>query len=148
MRYLLAIALATTVALSGCGDGKEDDMDLQQRAEQRAVQTREDVDDLVERLGGTGVEVTEDGFEDCDPADPDSGLLHNYGLRFTVEPGAADLLQGTIATDLEADGWTVRRDAPNGGVVSVRFLREAASMGAKISGTGNATAGGSGGCVQ
>lgn len=148
MRYLLAIALATTVALSGCGDGKENDMDLQQRAEQRAVETRANLDDLVDRLGGTDVEVMEDGFEDCDPQDSDSGLLHNYALRFTVEPGAADLLQGQVASDLEADGWTVRRDAPNGDLTSVRFLRDAASMGAKVSASGNATAGGSGGCVS
>ena len=148
MRYLLAIALATTVALGGCGNGKENDMDVQQRAEQRAVETRGHVDDLVERLGGTAVTVTGDDFVDCDPQDPEAGLLHNYTVRFTAEDDAADRLQGQVADELEKDGWTVRRDAPNEGVVSVRFLRDAASMGAKVSDTGNATAGGSGGCVS
>lgn len=148
MRYLLSVVLVTAVALGGCGGGEKDDMDLQQKSDERAVQTRGYVDDLVDRLGGTGVDVTEDGAESCDPERDDSGLVHNYGVRFDTESGAAERLQGAIADDLDADGWTVRRDAPNRGVVSVRFLRDGFSVGAKISDTGNATAGGSGGCVQ
>lgn len=150
MRFLLAIVLATTVALGGCGDGEESDVDVQERAETKAVEVRRNVDDLVERLGGTQAAVAGDDIIDCDPQDPDAGLLHNYTVRFTVSEDAAQQLQGEIAESLEADGWTVRRDAPNEdrGVISVRFLREPMSMGAKISDSGRATAGGSSGCVK
>jgi hypothetical protein len=143
------LVVVCLLGLGGCGDGKESDMDQQERAEQRAVQTRAEVDDLVDRIGGTGVEVTEDGFEDCDPQDPDAGLLHNYGVRFTVGDDAIARLRGEVADALEADGWTVRRDEPGNGEVSVRFLKGEASMGAIVSTqTPNATAGGSGGCVS
>lgn len=148
-RAALAIVLATAVALGGCTSSKEGDMDLRERAEAQAVVVRGHVDDLVQRLDGTGVSVAGDDIIDCDPQDPAAGLLHNYTVRFTVEPGAAELLQGDVADALQADGWTVRRDAPNAerGVISVRFLQDGMSMGAKISETGNATAGGSSGCV-
>lgn len=143
--------LVAAIALGGCGGSEEGDMDVQQRAEERAVQTRAFVDDLVERLGGTGVEVTEDSFDPCDLAVEDSGVLHTYTLRFSVGPDAADRLGGEIADALAADGWTVRADPPNPdrGEVSVRFLRDSFSIGSKIATkTGTATAGGSGGCVS
>lgn len=149
MRYVQVMVLVVAIALGGCTGSEDTDMDVQQRAEERASQTRVFVDDLVERLDGAGVEVTEDSVDPCDLAVEDSGLLHNYSVRFTVDGDAIDRLQGEIADGLGADGWTVRRDAPNRGVVSVRFLRETFSIGAAISSeTGNATAGGSGGCVQ
>jgi hypothetical protein len=136
--------------LGGCQGGKENGMDVRERAEAKAVETRGHVDDLVERLGGSGVKVVGDDIIDCDPQDPDAGLVHNYTVRFTVEDDAAGRLQGEIADALEADGWTVRRDAPNPdrGVVSVRFLRDSFSMGSKIADSGMATAGGSSGCVS
>lgn len=136
--------------LGGCQGGKENDMDVQERAEAKAVETRGYVDDLVERLGGTGAKVVGDDIIDCDPQDPDAGLLFNYTVRFTVEDDAAQRLEGEIADALEADGWTVRRDAPNTdrGTMSTRFLRDSFSIGAHISDTGNATAGGSSGCVR
>lgn len=135
--------------LGGC-QGKENDMDVQQRAEAAAVKTRQYVDDLVERLGGTGVTVVGDDIIDCDPQHPDAGLSHSYQVRFTVEDDAAGRLEGEIADDLEADGWTVRRDAPNTdrGTRSTRFLRGSFSIGSEIADTGNATAGGSTGCVK
>lgn len=137
-------------ALGGCQGDKENDMDVKERTDAKAVETRGYVDDLVERLGGTGAKPVGDSITDCDPQDPDAGLVHNYTVRFTVEDDAADRLQGEIADVLEADGWTVRRDPPNTdrGVISVRFLRDSFSMSAKISDTGNATAGGSSGCVR
>ena len=149
MTWATMIVLAAAV-LGGCQGGKENDMDVQERAEAKAVETRGHVDDLVERLGGTGVKVVGDDIIDCDPQDPDAGLLHNYTVRFTVEDDAAARLQGEIADALEADGWTVRRDPPNTdrGTMSTRFLRDSFSMGATVADTGDATAGGSSGCVR
>jgi hypothetical protein len=149
------VTWATTIVLmaavlGGCQDGKEKDMDVRQRTEAEAVKTRQHVDDLVERLGGTGTEVVGDDITDCDPQDPDAGLVYNYTVRFTVEDDAADRLEGEVADALEADGWTVRRDPPNTdrGTMSTRFLRDSFSMGATIADTGKATAGGSSGCVR
>ena len=124
---------------------------MRQLAETRAAQTRGFVDGLVTRLRGIGVEVAQDATGPCDLAAEDSGLLHTYIVRFTVDDDAVARLQGEIADALEADGWTVRRDARNDerGVVSVRFLKDTYSIGSKISEeTGNATASGSGGCVE
>lgn len=149
MRCLVAIMVMTALALGGCANSEEDDMDVQERAEARAVQTREFVDDLVSRLDGAAVEVVEDSIDPCDLAVEDSGLLHNYSVRFAVGDEAVGLLQGEIADSLEVGGWTVRRDPVERGLVSVRFLKDTFSFGATISQeTGNATAGGSGGCVE
>lgn len=150
MKHVLILALAVTLALSGCGSNEEDEMDLEQRMEQRAAVTRGHIDDLVERLDGSSIEVVGNDVVDCDPQDRDAGLMLNYTVRFTVDDDAVARLQGEIAEALEAEGWTVRRDARNDeqGVVSVRFLKDTFSMGSKISETGNATAGGSSGCVS
>ena len=149
-RAVAAVVLAAVLALGGCGGSEVDQSDVQERAESRAVQTRGFVDDLVTGLDGMGVEVTEDSTDPCDLAVEDSGLLHNYSVRFTVDEDAVARLQGEIADTLEADGWTVRRDVRDDerGIVSVRFLKDTFSMGSTISETGNATAGGSGGCVS
>lgn len=147
----MTIMVMAALTLGGCGSSEEDEMDVQERADARAVQTRGFVDDLVTRLDGMAVEVAQDSTDPCDLAVEDSGLLHNYSVRFTVDDDAVARLQGEIADALEADGWTVRRDARNDerGVVSVRFLKDTYSIGSKISEeTGNATAFGSGGCVS
>lgn len=148
MRSIAMIVLLTAL-VGGCQSSGGNDVDVKQRTEEKAVETRRDVDDLVERLGGTGVTVSHDDIIDCDPQDPDAGLLHNYGVRFTVPDGAEAALKGDVAAALEAEGWTVRRDPDTEREVSVRFLRGEASLGAKLSrSTSNATAGGSSGCVS
>lgn len=142
--------MMVVLAVSACSQ-EQDRTVVRQQAEARAAQTRGFVDDLVTRLDGVGVEVAQDATDPCDLASEDSGLVHNYIVRFTVEEDAIARLQGEIADALEADGWTVRRDARNDerGVVSVRFLKDTYSIGSKISEeTGNATAFGSGGCVE
>lgn len=145
----LAIVLAALVALGGCDSGKGDDMDVQKRAEAEAVKTREYVDDLVERLGGTGAKVVGDDIIDCDPQRPEAGLLHNYTVRFTAPEDAETRLKGEVADALEADGWTVRRDPDTEREISVRFLRDGRSMGAKLAvESDGATAGGSSGCIN
>lgn len=140
---LLAIGLAGVVVLGGCGPGEEG---RQQRAEARAEQARVHVDDLVERLGGTEVEVVGDSIIDCLP--PDSGLEPYYAVRFTVVAEVADRLQSEIADDMESEGWTVRRDGYSDGETSARFWQDPFGMSAIISDSGKATANGSSGCVE
>jgi hypothetical protein len=144
----LAIVLAALVALGGCDGSKGDSMDVQERAEAAAVKNRQHVDDLVERIGGLGAKVVGDDIIDCDPQDPDAGLLHNYSVRFTAPEGAEARLKGEVADALEAEGWTVRRDPDTEREISVRFLRDGTSLGASLAvESDGGTAGGSSGCI-
>ncbi|WP_332667408.1 hypothetical protein [Aeromicrobium sp.] len=141
--------LLVAAVLGGCQGDKENDMDVQQRAEAAAEKNRQHVDDLVERLGGVGAKVVGDDIIDCDPQDPDAGLLHNYTVRFTAPEGAETRLKGEVADALEAEGWTVRRDPDTEREISLRFLRDGTSLGAKLAvHSDGATAGGSSGCVR
>lgn len=54
------------------------------------------------------------------------------GVRPRREAGGIDRLQGPIAGEMEAEGWTVRRDPIDQGLVGVRFLRGTFSVGAAI----------------
>lgn len=145
MRRIVAVMLVALACASGCQGGE--DMDIKQRAEARAVEAREHIDGLADQLG-SGKAVLQDDIGPCEPGD-DSGLDLVYVLRVPVEPGAADRLRGEIADALEADGWTVRRDADQGNEVSVRFLRDTFSMGAVVDeSVGFASVSGSGGCVR
>lgn len=135
--------LMTGAVISGCGADEEG---RERRADERAEQARVHVDDLVKQLGGTAVEVVSDDIGECLP--PASGLEPNYAVRFTVGADAADRLQGEIAEDLEADGWTVRRDGYSDGETGMRFWRTPYAISSRISDTGQATAVGSSGCVE
>ncbi|GAA3546436.1 hypothetical protein AFL01nite_28090 [Aeromicrobium flavum] len=136
------------IVLAGCG--KEDDMELQERAEARAAKARGFVDDLAARVG-TAPEVVQDEMGDCVPGREDSGIDLSYTVRVAVDDGAADRLRGEISDHFAAEGWEVKVDPvdPENQVVSVRFAKDTFTMGAKISESdGRASVGGSGGCVK
>lgn len=146
MRRVVAL-VALLVLVNGCT--QEDDMDLQERAEARAVEARSHIDDLAARIGAEPPEVRQDKLTDCVPGQEDSGLDLVYTLRVAVDPGAADRLRGEIADHFESEGWQVKRDPDSGTVVSVRFQKDTFTIGAKVSeADGQATVGGSGGCVR
>lgn len=145
MKRIVTVMLVALAFAGGCQGGE--DMDIAQRAEDRAAEARGHIDDLADRLG-PDKEVLTDDIGPCEPGD-DEGLDLVYSLRVPVDPGAADLLRGEIADELESEGWAVRRDADQGEEVSVRFLRGTFSMGAIVDeSAGLASVSGSGGCVR
>lgn len=146
-RTLIFLALCAMI-LAGCGK-EEDGMELQERAEARAAQSRTNVDELA-TLVGTSPTVAQDEMADCVPGDEDSGLEHLYTVHVTADDTTPERLNGEIADRYEAEGWTVKRDSvdPQNQVVSVRFAKDGFNLGVKFSAeTGRATVGGSGGCV-
>ncbi|MBC9226744.1 hypothetical protein GL325_10435 [Aeromicrobium sp. 636] len=148
MRRALVALMLCGIALSGCG--KEDDMDLQDRAEARAVEARAHVDDLAQRLG-TDPEVVQDEITTCVPGQDDSGLDLIYTVHVTTGVDAAERLPGDIAEHFAAEGWQVKRDhrEPGSDEVSLRFTKGTFTMGANLNtSNGRAAVGGSGGCVR
>ncbi|GAA3546426.1 hypothetical protein AFL01nite_28080 [Aeromicrobium flavum] len=79
------------------------------------------VDDLAVRVGSSP-EVRFDESPDCVPGQEDSGLDPSDTVHVTTEAAAVHRLTGEIADDLDADGWTVKRDPvdPENREVSVR----------------------------
>jgi len=147
MRRVIGAFAVVVLMVSGCG--KENGMDLQERAEARAVEARGHIDQLA-RSVGTDLVVRQNSLTDCVPGQDDSGLDLVYTVHVTVEPGAADRLRGEIADRLAAEGWTVKQDPEHeSGLVSVRFQKDTFTMGAKVSEADHwAAIGGSGGCVR
>jgi len=148
MRRTVVALMLCGIVLTGCG--KEDDMDLQERAEARAAEARTYVDDLAARVG-TDPEVVQDELGDCVPGQEDSGIDLSYAVHVTVDDTAAERLRGEIADHFAAEGWDVKPDPadPAKDEVSVRFAKGPFTMGANISTTaGRAAVSGTGGCVR
>jgi|GEM_PF-3957964 len=146
MRRWSCMLLAIGIALTACG--KEDDMNLQERAEARAVEARAHIDDLAARVG-TDPEVRLNTLTACIPGQDDSGLDLVYTLHVRVEPGAAARLTDEISAHFAADGWVVKHDPVDDGAVSVRFQKGTFTMGANVSEADEwAAVSGSGGCVR
>lgn len=148
MRRTLVALMLCGIVLSGCG--KEDDMQLRDRAEARATEARAHIDDLAARVG-TDPEVVQDELGECVPGQEDSGLDLSYTVHVTVDDGAAERLRGEIAEHYEAQGWKVTRDPqdPADDEVSVRFAKDTFTMGANLSPSASrAAVAGSGGCVR
>lgn len=146
MKRWWGAAAAMMIVVAGCG--QDSHMDLKERAEQRAVEARVHIDDLASRVG-TDPTVRQDKLTACVPGQDDSGLDLVYTLHVVVEPGAAERLKGEIAGHFASEGWTVKRDADHGDLISVRFQKGTFTMGAKISEPDEwAAVSGSGGCVR
>lgn len=144
MGVLLAVSLAGTAA---CNGSEDSGMSVEERANEQAVEVRQQVDDLA-ALVGSNPQVRQDEIGACEPGD-DEGLLLSYYVGVDVEPGSAERIRGEVAERYEAEGWTIRRDPPANGEVSTRFLKGTFSLGAHINEeVGKATVGGSGGCVR
>lgn len=144
-RILVSLVLCGTV-LSGCA--KEDDMDLQERAEARAAQARVHIDDLAARLG-TAPQVVKDDLGDCVPGQDDSGIDLSYVVHVTVSEGAGDRLRGEISEHFAAEGWTVKAgtEGPEDSF-RILFSKDTFTMSANVSeANGRAAVVGSGGCV-
>ncbi len=149
MRLTLIAIAACALVLSGCSK-EEDGMELEQRAEARAVELRALVDDLASRVG-TDPEVKQDAKPYCEPGQEDSGLNPTYTVHVSTDDTSAARLTGEVADQLEADGWTVKRDPVDRETqeVRVRFAKGEFNLGVLISQeAARASVGGSGGCVR
>ena len=125
-------------------------MELHERAEARAAESRAYIDDIASRVG-TNPDVVEDEMLDCVPGQDDSGIDPSYTVHLQVDDGAGERLRGEIADHFAAQGWEVTRDPidPVKKQVSVRFAKDPFTMVAKVSNSsGRAAVGGSGGCVR
>ncbi|MTB89268.1 hypothetical protein H9L21_10105 [Aeromicrobium senzhongii] len=143
----LIAALVVCVSLSGCG---ESGSELEKRAEGRADETRTLVDDLAARVG-TNPEVKQDATLDCVPGQDDSGLNPTYTVHVATDDTSAARLTSEVADELDAEGWTVKRDSvdPSAEEVEVRFAKGEFNVGVLINQeAGRASVGGSGGCVR
>lgn len=139
------VILAAILAVTGCG--KEDEMDLQERAEARAAEARTHIDDLAALVGET-TEILMDELTTCIPGQDDSGIDLVYKLGVDTE-GDPEQIITDVSDQMEKKGWRVVRDPDGDGDVSARFGKDGFSMGARISTrSGLATVGGTGGCVQ
>lgn len=137
--------VAALLLMTACNE--EDEMGLQERAEERAAEARAHVDDLANRVGETG-EVLMDELTDCVPGQEDSGIDLVYKLRVQTE-GDPEQLLDDVSGQMASEGWQVKRDPPADGTVSARFGKDGFSMSARVStSSGLATVSGSGGCVQ
>ncbi|MBC9226743.1 hypothetical protein GL325_10430 [Aeromicrobium sp. 636] len=143
----LIAALVVCVSLSGCG---ESGSELEKRAQGRAAELRTHVDDLAARVG-TNPEVKQDATPYCVPGQEDSGLNPTYTVHVATDDTSVGRLTSDVADQLEADGWTVKRDPVDTETqeVGVRFAKGEFNLGVLINQeAGRASVGGSGGCVR
>lgn len=99
-------------------------------------------------LVGSEREVKQDTLGPCGLGG-EEGLSLSYIVHVVVEPGTSERLEVEIADRYEADGWDVRRDPPSGNEVSVRFIKDGYSIGARVDETvKRAAVLGSMGCVR
>lgn len=144
-RSMVLTMVAALLLMTACNE--EDEMGLQERAEERAAEARAHVDDLANRVGETG-EVLMDELTDCVPGQEDSGIDLVYKLRVQTE-GDPEQLLDDVSGQMASEGWQVKRDPAADGTVSARFGKDGFSMSARVStSSGLATVSGSGGCVQ
>ena len=144
-RALVLGALTVAMLLTACNE--EDDMGLQERAEERAAQARAHVDDLARRVG-QDPEIRMDELTDCIPGQEDSGIDLVYIVRVQTV-GDSERVLDDVSNQMASEGWRVVRDPDSGGTVKARFGKDGFSMGARIStSSGLATISGTGGCVQ